>query len=168
MRMIVIKQGTDAQALGSLLLGNAAGKQALLQRVEQLNPHVADFERIEAGTVLLIPDVPGLKAGESASVGGQAFDALRAQVGASVEAMGTQVRKGYATMATERADVTAVLRNPALRRVLDSDPDLKPQLEAAAQVFKKDQQNAKDSETMLKTLQQGALAELDVLARLLA
>lgn len=167
MRMIVIKQATDRQALGNQLLVSAAGNEGALERIELLNPHV-DFGRIAAGTVLFVPDLPGLKAGASASVGGQAFDAFRDQVGASLDAVAAQVRKGYATLASERNDVMTVLKGAVVRRLLESDPDLRPQLDAAAQVFKQDQQNAKDAEVMLKTLQQGALTELDVLAKLLA
>ncbi|MBI3529361.1 MAG: hypothetical protein HY067_15505 [Betaproteobacteria bacterium] len=166
MRMIIIKQGTDLQTLGTRLLGNADGKEVTLQHLQQLNPHV-DFQRIEPGTVLLVPDQPGLKKDESISVSGQAFDAFRDQVSASVEAATTRVRHGYEALASQRSDVNAVLKTAAVKRLLESDPELKAQLEEAAKTFKQDQAAAKASESTLKSLQDDAAAELAALAKLL-
>ena len=132
MRMIVIKQGTDLQALGTRLFGSTAHKDNGLQR---LNPHI-DFKKIEAGTVLFVPDQPGLKTGETNSVSGWVFDEFRAQVSDSIDASATRVREGFATLADERQTINAVLKSAAITRLFEADPDLKPQLEAALQIFK--------------------------------
>ena len=132
MRMIVIKQGTDLQALGTRLFGSTAHKDNGLQR---LNPHI-DFKKIEAGTVLFVPDQPGLKTGETNSVSGWVFDEFRAQVSDSIDASATRVREGFATLADERQTINAVLKSAAIKRLFEADPALKPQLEAALQIFK--------------------------------
>ena len=167
MRMTVVNKAADAASLVSQLGVDGAGKAHLLLQMQRLNPHV-DFKRIEPGTVLLVPDQPGLKAGETSSVGGQAFDAFRDQVTGSMEAATRRVRQGHEALAAQRAEVNAVLKTAALKRLLEADPDLKPQLDAAAEVFKQDQQRAKDADATLKILQDGVLAELAVLAKRIA
>ena len=166
MRMIVIKQGTDLQALGTRLFGSTAREDNGLQHLQRLNPHI-DFKKIEAGTVLFVPDQPGLKKGETNSVSGLVFDEFRAQVSDSIDASATRVREGFARLADERQEINAVLKSAAIKRLLEADPDLKPQLEAALQIFKQDQQDAKNIEKTLKTLQQDALAQLVEVGKLL-
>jgi hypothetical protein len=132
-----------------------------------LNPHV-DFKKIEPGTVLLVPDGPGLRAGETASVSGQPFDELREQVLAAVEAAGARARSGHAAQLAEQKEVTAALKSAGLRAALEIDPELRAQIEAALQVFKQDQQDAKAAAETLKSLAKQAATELDALAKLLA
>jgi len=166
MRMIVIKQATDLPALGARLLGAGAAHEGALQGLQRLNPHV-DFGRLEPGTVLLVPDQPGLCAGESRSVSGEAFDAFEEQVNASVNAAVARVRSGHEALAAQRQEVAALLKSAAVRRLIESDPDLKQELDAAAQVFKQDQQQAKEAEKTMQLLQEQAKAELAALAKLL-
>lgn len=166
MRMIVIKQSTDLQALGARLLGAGGASESALQSLQRLNPHV-DFNRIEPGTVLLVTEQPGLREGESASVGGEAFEAFSEQVRAVLEATASRVRSGHEARLAQQKDVAAVLKSPALKKLLESDPDLKKELDAALQVFKDDQRAAKESEKLLKTLQDQSAAELASLTQLL-
>ena len=166
MRMIVIRQGTDLQSLGARLLSASEGRDAALEQLQRLNPHV-DFKRIEPGTVLLVPDLPGLREGETSSVGGQAFEAFHEQLTGSLDAAITRVRRGHEALVQQRQEVNAVLKTASVKRLLEADPDIKPQLAAAAQVFKQDQQQAKDADKMLDSLQQNAAAELASLAKLL-
>ena len=167
MRMIVIKQRTDLQALGAQLLGAGAAREGALQSLQRLNPHVDFKQRIEPGTVVLVPEQPGLREGESASVGGEAFESFSEQVRAALEATASRVRSGHEARLAQQKDVVAVLKSPALKKMLESDPDLKKDLDAALQVIKDDQQAAKESEKLLKTLQDQSAAELASLTQLL-
>jgi seryl-tRNA(Sec) selenium transferase len=85
---------------------------------------------------------------------------------ASVDAAASRVRGGYEALLTEQKEVAVVLKSAAVKRALETDPDLKLQIEAATQVFKQDQQRAKEAEQTLQTLQQ-AKDELGALAKLL-
>ncbi len=168
MRMFMVEQGTTLESLGARLVGGTgAAKQATMQRVKELNPHV-DFQNIAAGTVLFVPDVQGIRKDESASIAGQPFDAFRDLVEAQIEAISAQVARGHEARSVERSEVQAVLKTAAVRRLLESNPELKPQLDATAKIFKQDQQDAKTSEAEIKALQQGAMAELGTLAKLLS
>ena len=164
MRMIIIKQATDLQALSTRLLTAGAGKEGALLSLQRLNPHV-DFNRLDAGTVLLVPDQPGVKTGESTSIGGDAFDAFQEQVRASVDEAVARVRNGYAGLTAQHTEVAAVLKGAALKRALEADPDIKGELERAAQVFKRDQQQAKEAMAQLQALQAQASEELARLAK---
>lgn len=166
MRMFVIKQATDLQALSAKLLTTGAGKESALQNLQRLNPHV-DFNRLDAGTVLLVPDQPGVKTSESSSIGGEAFDAFHEQARASVDAAVTRVREGHDHLSAARTDVAAVLKTAALKRLLEADPDIKKALDEAAQVFKQDQQQAKESIAQLQAFQAQVNEELAQLAKLL-
>ena len=126
-----------------------------------------DFTNIVAGTVLLMPETPDFNDTASASLAGDAFDPLREQMLASVEVATSRVREGYAALLTEHKEVAVVLKSAALKRALESDPDLKPQIEAANQVLKRDQQAAKDADKTMQTLQAQAAAELASLMQML-
>jgi histidyl-tRNA synthetase len=71
-------------------------------------------------------------------------------------------------LAAQRQDVSAALKTAAVKRLVESDPDLKPQLDTMTLVFRNDQQQAKEAEATLKSLHEGSLAELAALAKLLA
>ena len=163
MRLLIVKQGTDRSGFGQRLVGDTATKADTLQALQRLNPHV-DFDRVAAGTVLLVPEGDGLVADESTSIAGQAFGAFRGQVAASLDGVGARIRAAHETRATERAEVSSLLKGAAVKRLVDADPDLKPQVDAIAAVYKRDQQDAKDADALIAALQAGGLAELDALA----
>lgn len=114
-----------------------------------------------------MPEQPGLRSGESASVGGGAFAAFSEQARAALEATASRLRSGHEARRAQQKDVAAVLKSPALKRLLESDPDLKKALDAALLVFQEDQQAAKESEKLLKALQDQAAIELAALVKLI-
>jgi hypothetical protein len=164
MQVIVIDKN-NLQAF-TQLLGDKIDSGRALDQLKNLNPHVDFKKKIEPGAVLLIPDALGFREAESFSVTGHAFEALREQMLASVDAAASRVRGGYEALLTEQKEVAVVLKSAAVKRALEADPDLKLQIEAATQVFKQDQQRAKEAEQTLQTLQQ-AKDELGALAKLL-
>jgi len=167
MRTFVVGKGTHSlESLSTLLLGNKASSASAVEQLKNLNPHV-DFEKIEPGTVLLIPDVPGLRGAAGSSVTGDAFDELREQVLASVKAAGARVSRGYDARLNEQKEVAALLKADGLKRALKAAPELMPQIDAAMQVFEQDQQQAKAADETLKALQQQTTAELAQLAKTL-
>ena len=166
MRMIVIKQSTDFKSLGTLLLGPNAGSSKTLEVIKQLNPHV-DFNRITAGSVLLIPDAPDLKAGETVSVSGETFGAFTQQAMAGFDAAATRVSAAHSKRLTDQKEFSGLLKLAAIKRALESDPELKNQFDAASEVFKQDQVQAKVAEESLKLIKEGMGAEFAALAKLL-
>lgn len=167
MRMTVINQNTDLTTLGVRLFSTDTARESTLAGLQRLNPHV-DFTRIEPGTVILVPDQAGLRDGESASVGGTAYDAFAAQALSSVEDSAARVRAGHTNRLAQQKELATLLKSPSLRRLLESDPDLKNELDAVQQLFKDDQQAAKDADAMLKLLQEQLALELAGLGELIS
>jgi hypothetical protein len=166
MRMIVVKSRTDLNELGAKLLKQGAAAEVALDSLKQLNPHV-DFKKIEAGTILLVPDRPGFRKSGTDLVGGDAFDTLSEELKGAVDRAAARVQEGYDALAAERKDVTAAMKLAAFKRALEADPDLKPQAEEATQTFRQDQEQAKSAGEALKAIRADANEALDELARLL-
>ncbi len=164
MRVLVVNSRSDVEALG-LRLGRERSARTL-DEIERLNPHV-DFKKIERGTVLLVPDLPSDREGESRSIQGQAFEDLRDQVTEALEASSARVRRGYEALDDEAKEVTGVLKSAPLKRAMEADQELKQQVEAAAAVFKQDAAEAKAAEQTLKAMRDQVGQELNALAKLL-
>ena len=166
MRLIVVDERTDLEGLRKRLVGGKAVTEGALERLKSLNPHL-NLEKIPAGSVLLVPDLPGLRKGETTSVAGDPFAALSETFLAAVDAAIARARDGAKALLSEQKEVSAVVKSAAFRRALEADPELREQVETAAQVFKQDQEEAKASGETLKALRQEAGAELAALAKLL-
>ena len=170
MRLFVIQQTSDMNALSAVLLKQPAGGQALsqatLEQIKKLNPH-ADMQKLQAGTVLLLPDTPELKDADSQSMAGKFFDDFSATTRQSLDAVAQRMRVGAEAQAADRAGVTAVIKTAAVKRLIDSDPQLKKQLDEAANEFADVQKQAQEAARQLETLQSGLDNEMQVLRKML-
>jgi hypothetical protein len=172
MRVIVINSRADAQTVASRLARERVGRPA--DEIEKLNPHV-DFARIEPGTVILVPDrISPAGAGETEddhdtdrSIQGRAFDDLREQAASALDGGSARVRRGFDTLAAESKEVSALFKSAQVKRAMESDPELKAQVEAAAAVFKQDAADAKAAEQTLKSMKELTEKELEGLSKLL-
>ena len=171
MRVIVVNSRADAQTVASRLARERAGRP--VDEIEKLNPHV-DFTRIEPGTVILVPDrrSPPAEAAEEdddkdRSIQGRAFDDLREQTTNAFEGGSERIRRGYEALASETKEVSALLKSAPVKRAMESDPELKSQVEEAAAVFKQDAADAKAAEQTLKSMKDLMEKELDAIAKLL-
>ena len=174
MRLIVIKQAADLQALSvSLFKKSTSGDghsheatQAALEQVKLLNPHV-DFARIDAGTVLLLPDTHELKDTDSQSIAGNAFEDFVAHTSEGFKAVAHRMRSSADALAADRADVNAVLKTAALKRQIESDPLLKKQLDEANTEFTDAQKTAQEATRQVETMQKDMNIELAALRAML-
>lgn len=169
MRILSIEKETDLQALRSELLSTrlAAGKaESALASLQALNPHV-DLNKLAAGTVLLVPDTPSFKASASSSVAADVFDGFEQLVRSGLDAAAAKLKAGNEARAAQHADVAAVLKTSTVKRVIESDAELKQQLEAETKTFKEDQQRAAEAEQMLQDATKGARMDLAFLSKLL-
>jgi hypothetical protein len=169
MRMLVIKQDADLESLSSHLLsvrlGSSQAKSAL-ESLRALNPH-ADFTKLSAGTVLLVPDEPTFKASASDSVPGKALADFEQLVHDGLNSATERLKAGKAARAAERADVTAVFKTAAVKRLLESDAELKQQVADATKGFKEDQQAAEQAEHALTVASKAASAALAAVRKVL-
>ena len=174
MRLIVIKQASDLQALSARLLKKpAAGKgatheisQATLDQVKLLNPHV-DFQRIDAGTVLLLPDTPELKDTDSQSLAGNAFEDFVTQSNEGFKAVADRISNSADALAADQAAVKAVLKTKAVQGQIQNDSLLKKQLDEANSEFTDAQKKAQVAARQVETMQKDMSAELAALREML-
>jgi hypothetical protein len=169
MRMIVIKQDTDLEALkGNLLKARVAGAQAdsALAALQALNPH-ADLNKLSAGQLLLVPDVPAFKVSVSNSVAGGALDQFRQLVSDGLDKTAASLNAAHAADDAGRADVTAAFNTAGLKRLIDSDATLKQQIAVVTRTFQQDQDQAKQAGADLAAASTAALAKLAQLTKLM-
>jgi hypothetical protein len=169
MRMVVIKQDTDLEALkGNLLKARTAAGQAdsAFAALQKLNPH-ADFTKLSPGQVLLVPDLPAFKVTASDPVLGGALDQFRQVISDGLDQTATSLKAAHAADDAVRADVTTAFNTPGLKRLIDSDAALKQQVADVTKTFQQDQDQAKQAATDLSSASTAALAKLTQLSKLM-
>lgn len=95
-RTFTVRNETTLQALGATLLDarfGGAQADAALERVKALNPHV-DFQKIAPGTVLFVPDAPGLKAPAGTAPQSAPLDDFRALVSGALGDAASRLKEG--------------------------------------------------------------------------
>lgn len=173
MPFIVIKQAADLKALGALLLKQPAGGKrakrelgpATLEQLKTLNPHV-DFQQVEAGTVLLLPDLPELHGAAERFAGGASFEDFANEVDAGMRAVGERIRAGVEAMAADQAALQEALAAPPIQRLIASDRLLASQLEATRKTFELEQEQARDAAQQIETMRAELAQELTALGRM--
>lgn len=170
MRVILIKQASDLQALTTRLIGkkSAAASSAALDHLKALNPHV-DFNRIEAGTVLLLPDTPDIKADDrdSHSIADDTFEDLSRHMKEGFGAAAARVAKATDDLAADRSAVASAVKTAPVKRLIESDALLKKQLDEANEVSNAELKKLKDAAKQVETMWKAAGEELAALGQLL-
>lgn len=169
MRMLVIKQESDLQSLKARLLDTKLSSDkadAAMQSLQALNPHL-DMKKLTPGAILLIPDEPGFKAEATSAVAGEPIDELQQLVRSGVDSATAKLEHGNEARAAQRVELTAALKTAAVKRAIDSDPQLKQQAEDAAKASKADEEQSAKALQTLQAAGKGMQAELAKLAKLL-
>lgn len=168
MRLFVVKQASDLQSLSSQLLDGgskpapkSAARTAALERVKLLNPHV-DFRHIEAGTVLALPDSAEIKESQGRSIAGDAFARFADDATAGMNAIAQQVRDRMDVIASDHAELAAVLKTAVVKRAVV----LKSQLSDAERGYEDDQGKARSAKMQIEAMQEAIARELKTLADL--
>lgn len=162
LRTFVVKSETNLQSLGTTLLDarfRGAQADAALERLKALNPHI-DPEKIPAGTALFVPDSPGFKASAATSTQAALIDDFRALLSSALSDAASSMKAGNAARAAERADVAAVLKSAAFKRVAGDDKDLAQQVSDAQKSMATEESDEKQAEETLAAMSKAALAAL--------
>lgn len=162
MRSITIKEATDSKALHALLLkANLSAQQTekAIASLKALNPQV-DLDKVKAGTVLLVPDMPSFKVSASTSVLGDALGEFQQVVRAALTSTAANLRTSTAARAAERADIMAALNGAPLKGVTDKDPALKQQVGKARDALKQEEKESAGAEDVLTNMTKAALGKI--------
>lgn len=170
MRVLLLKQASDLQALTARLVGRglAGSSSATLERLKALNPHV-DFNRIGPGTVLLLPDTPDMEADDKdiRSPAGEAFDDVVRHVQDGFQAAAARAARAGDDLAADRSAIAAAAKTAAFRRLVESDPLLKKQLDAAGEASDAELKKIRGAAKQVEVMAKAAVDELAALRRLL-
>ena len=164
MRTLIVKQATDLQSLAQRVTANPTRVDAVAASIRKLNPHV-ELGRVPAGTVLLLDDDPALDRQATRAAAAPQAEGLADELKAMVEATIGASLQGLARRVQERKEVADALKAPAMKRVIDADPDLASRAASASADLKKEQAQDKQAEVKLKELQVSALADIDNLLK---
>lgn len=165
MRMIVIRKPGDLQGqLGRLLKSGRSRTSVPLDALRELNPHV-DFARIEAGTVLLVPEHPDFEGGQSSSIGGEAFDGIAKEAMAGLDAAAARMRAGLRRQEAERKETSSVLQSAAFKRLAEGDEALRKQAGEVEAQLKADAKRAAEAADTLAAMEKALKEELAALSR---
>jgi hypothetical protein len=167
MRMFVIKQATDLNGVGTQLLRRTSGEggAGALERLQALNPHV-DFRKLSAGTVLLVPDSPEIKPSASRTLGEKPVDALLEDLSHGLKEQAMHVKSAFKSQEDDRAAVASAIKTAAVKRIVESDPQLRDQLKAALQQSNDDRKQAEQTLEQIVGMQELAVGELARLQKL--
>jgi hypothetical protein len=149
------------------LLTQPGAASATPDLIKALNSHVNLDQPIPPNTVLLIPDAADVKAGAGTGVGSDALDDFLADAEAAVKAMAASASAGFKQVEANHAAIGAAVRPAAVKRIIDSDPQVKKLLESADAQFKADQKLARDTQSQLADMQKRALNEFARLRKML-
>jgi hypothetical protein len=165
MRVTIVKQPTNLAGVAAQLLKAGKNTAAILARITALNPHV-DIKRIEAGTVLLLPDLPEVLADAGDTIGAGTLDDFEKEIGSGFKDTIERLRAGVERRKAERDDVDRVVKTAVTKRVLASDAALRQQVADAEKLFKAEQKEAQQTAKTVETMRDLAEQELKALRQL--
>src|ERR1700745_1041261 len=161
MKFVTIKTETNLADLtrdvfeikGAKAASAAKNAQAALR---EANPHIADLKKVPSGTLVVVPDVPGIKAAPTQSLGDVNVEMIR-QLKNALAAAKSVIEKST-TAQVEDAEASASLaRNRDLIALGKQSPDLRQRLSQIAERAKTLAKEVADD----KNAQMQALGQLE-------
>jgi phage tail protein X len=161
MKFVTIKTETNLTDLtrdvfeikGAKAAAAAKNAQAALR---EANPHIADLKKVPSGTLVVVPDVPGIKAAPAQSLGDVSVEMIRQLKSALTAAKGV-IEKSAAAQVADAEASASLARNRDLITLAKQSPDLKQRLSQIAERAKTFAKEVADD----KNAQMQALSQLE-------
>lgn len=158
MRILIVRNAADIATL-------KAGGAATLTRLQALNPHV-DLDRLDTGATLLLPDDAPPDTATKAPAE-DSFAGFVRQAEAGLKVSSERLHQTADNLSAERSAVTTAAKSAAVKRLLESDPVLRTQLQTATDDAAQEQKQAQQAAKTVETLQQVMASELAALGKLI-
>jgi hypothetical protein len=168
LRTFIVKQDTNFKSLGGALLDarfGGAQADAAAAQLRALNPH-ADLDKLKAGTVIFVPDLPQFKPSAATSTQAGLVDDFQKLVAEALDTTAQKIKLASAERATERAEVGAVLKGAALRKIIGADKDVALQVDGAQKAMANEEKQDKQSQESFATMSKAALEALAQISKL--
>jgi len=159
MKYIALENDTNmADLMSQVYALNAAGAAPQASQAQaalrQANPQLANLATLPAGTLVVVPDVPGVNAVPLASLPGVSTD-LIAQLQQALASAGAVINKAVASQTQSAQTSLSLVKNRAVINLVKPLPDLQSRLAQIANQTKiQIQQMNSDKTTQLQGLAQ--------------
>ena len=159
MRFITTKTETNLADLTHQAFGLKGSKSAAkLKQAEaalrQANPQLGDLTKLPAGTLVIVPDVPGVQTAPLPSLTGPSAGVI-AQLELALAGAKNLLRQAAASQALESDTTLSLAKNRALVKIVKQMPSLQSRLPEIADAAKdKTKKMADDEAAYLKSLAQ--------------
>lgn len=110
------------------------------------NPHLRDLHKVAEGTLVLVPDVPGLKPGEIQRVPGLGSE-LVAHLNQALADAGAALERSAESEAKNAENTLTLIKSREMKEAIKQTPDLKDRLGKVADAAKA---RAQEAETTKK------------------
>jgi len=159
MKFVTIKTETSLADLtrdvfeikGTKAASAAKTAQAALR---EANPHVADLKKVPSGTLVVVPDVPGIKAAPAQSIEGVSVEMMR-QLKSALAAAKAVVEKSSAAQVEDAEASASLAKNRDLVALAKQTPELKQRLsQVVDQAKTQAKQIADDKKAQIQALTQ--------------
>lgn len=159
MKFVTIKTETSLADLtrdvfeikGTKAASAAKTAQAALR---EANPHVADLKKVPSGTLVVVPDVPGIKAAPAQSIEGVSVEMMR-QLKSALAAAKAVVEKSSVAQVEDAEASASLAKNRDLVALAKQTPELKQRLsQVVDQAKTQAKQIADDKKAQIQALTQ--------------
>ncbi|HWJ72326.1 MAG TPA: hypothetical protein VNX29_04090 [Kaistia sp.] len=143
-----------------------AQSEATLKRIRDLNPELG-AGRIKPGTVVLVPDAPGIKPAATRPAKSNPASLLNGQFEAAIKDTLEQVAADLKSREAERAELAEAFKSDAFKRAMKGDQELGGKAERANKAIAEEEAADKGLEGTLASMHEAARASLEKLDKLL-
>lgn len=167
MRILTIKNQRDAAAArGRLISADASPELAMQAEVllRAANPHL-DFDNLEPGAVVLVPDVPELSREHTEEVRGADLEAAAVAVKDGLHELDARTKASAAVSGGLRDAVLKDLRSRPVKAIEDRLPEIKPDLERLRRVIAAEGREEKTDRSDFEEVVKRATADFDELRK---
>jgi hypothetical protein len=131
----------------------AAGKRAQAA-LREANPHLADVKKVPAGTLVIVPDVPGTKEAPTQSVGDVSSEMI-SRLRSALAAVKKVIEESADTQLQDAEATLSLTKDRELSRLASQTPELKERMAGVIEEAKKQSsQVAEEKKAQLQGLAQ--------------
>ncbi len=132
----------------------AAASKNAQAALREANPHIADLKKVPAGTLVIVPDVPGIKVAPAQSLGDVSAEMISRLRSALAAAKGV-IEKSAATQLQDAEATASLAKSRDLAALAKQTPELKERLSAMIEQAKtQSKQAAEDTQAHIEALAQ--------------
>lgn len=159
MKFVTIKNETSLADLTREVFEIKGAKAATAAKsahaaLREANPHIADLKKLPAGTIVVVPDLPGIKAAPAQSPGGVSPELVRYLKRVLAEAK-TVVEKSAAARGEDAEASVSLTKDRELAALARKTPELKERLaQIVEQAKSQSKQIAEDKKAQIQALAQ--------------